>query len=248
MELNVVIIHNCAHVTSITDYFKAAEFDCVPIFKPYATSVHFGIRLHAKFILGYLYSLLSQDEIKDVLELLPSDMSTLLQAFELRTTSNSHVVSCQDCTFSMVEVLTSLNNLVLNPKNCESIVRKNIIPSLAAFLACGSVLEQKSGCQLLWSILNSPGVGLRFKEQIQSSEIPLIDCLRLLTDSDDESLSFLAQCILTTVDPSEEEGKSIRSFEVRPSCRKCSGEQSHMSMGLGLGGSGGMLPQEILFF
>lgn len=209
VELNIVIVHNCAHATSITHYFKAAEFDCIPIFKPYATTAHFEIRLHAKFILGYLTAVLSQEEIADSLELTASVMNVVLQAFELSTTSNSHIVICQECSFSTVEVLTSLNNLVVNTKNCEFIVHQNIIPSLAALLGCGSILEKKSGCELIWSILSSSSVGLKFKEQIQSSEISLTDCLRLLFKSEDESLSLLAQCVLTTVDSSEakEKGK-----------------------------------------
>lgn len=203
VELNITIVHNCAHATRISDYFVAAEFDCVPIFKPFATSPHFEIRLHAKLILGYLSSLLSEEEIKDSLQLMASDMDTFLEAIKLSTTSNSHTVLCQDCSFSTVEALTGLNNLVIDTKNCQATVHKNIVPSLVALLACGSTSEQKAGCRLLWSILGSPDVGPKFKEQLQSSEIPIVDCFSSLFASEDESLSLLAHCILFILDTSE---------------------------------------------
>lgn len=196
MQLNISAIYNCTLSTEISSYFLAPEFNCVPIFRPYATSTHDDVRLHSKFILGSLSELLSPNEVDELLQLTLSEMRSFLEAFEHSTTNNSHAVHCLNSVFSLTEAILSLNSILVNDKNCEMIIAKNVVPALFTLLACGSISEQISGCQLIWNLLLSPKYGLKFKQQLMSSELQMEDCLRIFVESKNCNLSLLSSCLL----------------------------------------------------
>ena len=163
-------------------------------------------RLHSKFILGSLSELLSHDEVEQLLQLMPSTMKKFLEAIESSTTNNSHEVHCLESVFSLSEAILSLNSLLINEKNCEMIVSKNVIPALVTLLACGSTSEKESGCQLIWNLLLSPKHGLQFKQQLASSEISIDDCLSCFPDSENNALSSLSSCLFFLLDPNKRNG------------------------------------------
>ena len=198
VQLNISAIYNCTLSTEINSYFLAPEFNCVPIFRPYVTSSHDDVRLHSKFILGSLSELLSHDEVDELLQLTVSEMTSFLEAFECSTTSSSHAVHCLNSVFSLAEAVLSLNSLLVNDKNCEMIIAKNVVPALFTLLACGSISEQISGCQLIWNLLLSPKYGLKFKQQLM--ELSMEDCLRIFLESKSNNLSLLSSCLLFLLD------------------------------------------------
>ena len=205
VELNITTICNCAYSTNITNYFLVPELDCVSIFEPYANSPFFEVRLHAKILLGHLLPLISERDFS-VLQLTSADLNCFLEAFKTGTTSANREFQCQDSTFSVTEAAHALKSLVANPKNCEMIVRKNLVPALATLLSCGDTAELKAGCELIWSLLSSPSQGLKFKEQLELSEIPLVECLHFLQESEDKALSLLSHCVLFAMDALEDKG------------------------------------------
>ena len=205
VELNITTICNCAYATDITKYFLVPELDCVSIFEPYANSPFFEVRLHAKILLGHLLPLISERDFS-ILQLTSADMDSFLDAFQTGTTSANREFQCQDSTFSVAEAAHALKALAANPKNCDMIVSKNLVPALATLLSCGDIAELKAGCELVWNILSLPRCGSVFREQLELSEIPLVECLQFLQESEDEALSLLSHCVLFAMDALEEKG------------------------------------------
>ena len=202
--VNLGIIHNCACSTDISDYFRAPEFDCVPIFKPFANSSDFSIRLHAVFILGFLSALLSQKEIDELLKLPIADMTCFITALQNSTTSNSHEVKVSDSVFSVPVALLSLENLLVNFEVCSILMKIDIVPSMLTLLACGSKFEQRACCQFLWSILVFIP---EFKNEILSSDHHIEECLASLLESGDTSLVPLTFSLLFLIESNGTEGK-----------------------------------------
>lgn len=193
-------------MTSIRRYFLSPEFDCNPIFKPYTTSPYLEVCLHAKFILSSLSTLLSENEVDQLLQLTFEEKEVFLKALQVGITANNRQVDCNRCSFFVSEALTTLKNLVANLRNCEMIVGSDIIPSLAALLITGSISEQKAGCEFIWKVLTMPNVGPNFREQLQASEISIEDCITPLLASDNEELIMLADAVLFFMDTTKNEG------------------------------------------
>jgi len=205
--INLGIIHNCAFSTDISGYFRAPEFDCVPIFKPFANSSDFSIRLHAVFILGFLSALLSQKEIDELLKLSIADITSFITALENSTTSNSHEVKVSDSVFPIPVALHSLKNLFVNSEVCTILMKMDIIPSMMTFLACGSKSEQTTCCLLLWSVLVSQKFPQKFKNEILSCDHPIKECLASLLESGDTNLISLTTSLQFLLDSNHIESK-----------------------------------------
>ena len=205
--INLGIMHNCACSTDIGGYFRAPEFDCVPIFKPFVNSSDFCIRLHAVFILGFLSALLSQKEIDELLKLSITDMTCFITALEDSTTSNSHEVKMSDSVFPITIALHSLKNLFVNSEVCTILIKMDIVPSLLTLLACGSKCEQRACCQFLWSVLLSQKFSQEFKIEILSGDHPIKECLTSLLESGDTNLISVTSSLLLLFDSDNTESK-----------------------------------------
>jgi len=205
--VNLGVVHNCACSTDISDYFRAPEFDCVPIFKPFANSSDFSIRLHAVFILGFLSVLLSKEEIDELLKLTIADMTCFITALQNSTTSDSHEVKVSDSVFSVPVALLSLKNLLVNSEVCSILMKMDIVPSMLTLLACGSKTEQGSCCQFLWSIIVSQKFTAEFKCELMSSDHHIKECLISLLNSGDTNLVALTSSLLFVIDSNSTESK-----------------------------------------
>ena len=186
------VVSNCVEVVDIRHCFLHPEFDCKEIFESYAKSCDSDLRVMSKLILCKLSSLLTPEQINDLLIFESKDMQKFLTAFEDHSTAVNRDIQVMNFIFSGEEVICALSSLIQQAQNKASVVDRNISSSLAAVIGCGEIQEQKAGCELLWKLMTDPS----FCEQIIASELPFDELLKSLQSSSDADLSLLASSIL----------------------------------------------------
>ena len=211
--MNLTTIYHCCCATDISRYFIAPEFDCVPIFGPYAKSEYLDVSLIAKLILGSVSSILFQNELDELLLLNESAMDGLLSSLHMGLKSAERVVKCNDSIkFTVPEALLSLNCFLGSKGNREKIIERNIISTvIVAILNHGTPTEQKAGCQILWNLFNSKDEKLRTKLQLDvaKNHLPLDS----LVQSEERGLKLLSSCASYVMNATEEErGLFIDTF------------------------------------
>ena len=174
---------------------------------PFTRSSEISIRTHAIFILSHLVTLLSSQPA-NLIHPCPHIMNSLLMTFEHASTANNHSACLSGTTRVMTasEISNILENLLLNEENCTVIIERDIIPTLASLLATGRIEEQKSACRLMWSLLHHSG----FKEQVSSSELPLVEMVQMLDNASEKELKQLSMYTRFAFEGISEEGKRYK--------------------------------------
>ena len=171
------------------------------LLNPFLKASDSSMRIHAKLIMAYVSSVLTDEEIEESMCLAPSDASELLSTLGEATTSTNRKAG----GFTVIELIRGLLRLLVCHENLNLIAKKSILPSVISVVSCGSASEQQAILRLLWSLLKK----LEFKATVLESELPLSELLEQLKDSDDSSLQMLASCILLDLYNSYTYGKHI---------------------------------------
>ena len=196
---DLVILYNCASTVGIDAYYHSHSF--TTLLNPFLKASDSSMRIHAKLIMAYVSSVLTDEEIEESMCLAPSDANELLNILGEATTSTNRKAG----GFTVIELTRGLLRLLVCHENLNLIAKKSILPSVISVVSCGSASEQQAILWLLWSLLKK----LEFKATVLESELPLSELLELLKDSDDSSLQVLASCILLDLTDSYTYGKHI---------------------------------------
>lgn len=196
---DLVILYNCASTVGIDAYYHTHSF--ITLLNPFLKASDSSMRIHAKLILAYVSSILTDEEIEESMCLAPSDAIELLSTLGEASTSTNRKAG----GFAVMELARGLLQLLVCHENLNLIAKKSILPSVISVVSCGSASEQRAILWLLWSLLKN----LEFKDAVLESEFPLSELLEQLKDSDDSSLQMLASCILLELTDSYTHGKHI---------------------------------------
>ena len=127
-------------------------------------------RIHAKFLCGHVGLSLCCDDLS-LLKFEDRDVNSLTRCLASASASENLRGSAFGYSFSASELLTIIQQLIINPDNYEVVAKSSLIPSLLALIVSGSLRVKKMVCNLFWSLMDSQ----HFKDAIKSSELPLSD-------------------------------------------------------------------------
>lgn len=104
-----------------------------------------GLRLHAKFLCGYIAASLSHEEFP-LLEIEQTDMGEILEVLGTASTSPNLSASGFDMNFSALELIETLEHLCISHCNLSVAAKTDILPTLVSLLVNGQVPEMKAAC------------------------------------------------------------------------------------------------------
>ena len=96
------------------------------LLNPFLKASDSSMRIHAKLIMAYVSSVLTDEEIEESMCLAPSDASELLSTLGEATTSTNRKAG----GFTVIELIRGLLRLLVCHENLNLIAKKSILPSV----------------------------------------------------------------------------------------------------------------------
>lgn len=190
-QLNFAIIGNCALEKQFISYLPLVDW--ARFLSPWTSSSIGSTRIHAKLFCGHVCLSLCSDDLA-LLKLEDRDVKSLVHGLASASTSDNLQGSAFGYSFSVHELLTIIQNLIINPDNFQAFAQaNNLVPSLVSLIVIGSLSVKKVVFYLFWCLLDSPG----FRNVVKSTELPLAD---VFSEQDgDTSISLLSELILVEI-------------------------------------------------
>lgn len=197
-KLSIAIVCNCAVEKPFITYLPL--IDWASFLSPWISPSFGSTRLHAKFLCGHVGLSLCYDDLS-LLKLEDRDVNSLTRCLASASASENLQGSVFEYSFSASELLTIIQQLIINPDNYQAFAKSSLIPSLLALIVNGSICVKKMVCNLFWCLMDSSF----FKDAIKSSELPLDDVFS--EESQDRHIKLLNELILVEIHEISDECK-----------------------------------------
>ena len=194
---DLAILYNCASNICIDAYHHVFSF--TNILHPFLNAADMSMIIHAKLILAHLSAILTNDEVKEFLQLSSSSAESLIALLGEASTSSNRKAN----GFTVTELAKGMNKLLVCSENGRYLAKATLIPSIASVITCGSTQEKVAGCELLWNLLQES----EFKIAVLENDLPFTEMLKQLEESKETSLHTLASSTLMDLVDSSEIGK-----------------------------------------
>lgn len=201
---DLVILYNCASNTCIDAYHHAYSF--TNILQPYLNAADMSMNLHAKLILAYVSTILTDDDINKFVQLSSSSAECLITILGEASTSTKRKAN----GFTVTELANGMNQLLVCDGNRRYLSKPILFHTIMSVLSCGNFQEQLASCKLLWNLIHDGA----FKVVINESDLPLTDLLEQLKESKELNLSSLASCVLTDLKETTEIGELSKHLHI----------------------------------
>ena len=195
-DLNV--LYNCARNTSIEAYYH--EFHFPTLLRPFLVASDSTMVIHAKLILAYVSSILTDEEINETMALSPRCCNELTSILAEASTSQSERAK----GFDVCELVEGLRRLLVCQQNVSLLATSNrLCIVFVTLLGCGGLQVQTAACQLLWRLMKNE----KFRDKIRGSDFPFAEVLiGIKEECKDIPLQLLASCTLMALEGTYDTG------------------------------------------
>ena len=186
--LNIGIIYNCKE-GNLECYFRNSK--CLSALVPFLGCPQWELQFHSRVILCSVVQA-GGDLDAGLTKLSEEELKTLFQLLGMAAHSKERTVSIHNCCFTIVELLSCVNHLLINDDNVSEF-RSNttLVSVLLCFLSSATDILEIT-LQILWKLLLPDSQGILGDQQ--SSVIDRI--LRISKVNDNSMLHVLSECVL----------------------------------------------------
>lgn len=201
---NISIITNCAQELNFYGYISTVNWK--DLLNPWVKHSSRALQFQTRLLCSYIASSFSCTDLK-ILDMESADLETLLRMLGEASSSTQLKATGFGFNFSATEILESLLNLFISPKNLLSALSMDLIPTVLALLLNSCSQSQLLTCQLLWIVLDESHFQWNQEQYCNSIK----EVLTGLIMNGDKSLQVFAKLVLN--EPCFElNGKAIAIF------------------------------------
>ena len=183
--INIGIIYNCKE-ENLKYYFQNAK--CKSALVPFLACAQWGLQFHSRVILCSVLKA-GGDINAELTKLSEEELKTLFQLLETVASSAKQTVSIHNCCFTVVELLSCVNLLLVNDDNVSAF-RSNatLMSTLLCFLTSDADIVETT-LQIIWKLV--------LQESQGDHRSLIFDRVSELSKAGDNSLiHVLSECVL----------------------------------------------------